>query len=400
MNLAILVALAALWPSPEDKEVERPGPPTRQRRITGTSGPITREVFQEEYSQSADLTARRHPYEGAVYFTRPFKYAVLQGQGVYRYRNQPLHLIHNYTCEQPAEAGQVPWTCKATVFVMKGSQPRGPTPDGMRPREVEDAGVRLITEKEGAEIDGAFEEIAPHPSRPLFAGINHGCCDSPARVSVHDFDGRLLCPPADLYLGDVETGPWDKLPIEADTLRCPGGQRVKVPQSLVEEATSLVRRHGAGVLSRYRLSEASDIQGDWKDYAGRHGHAPVFAYGDYNNDGESDLAFLLPLRRPSRPGVGFGLFCLLSQEDQSFRLMTVEENEHGRVSVHGLETIRPGRHPTLCGLPGTPGPECRDQPKEVALQTDAIHLHAFESSGAFYIWDTGRGTFRRVPVAD
>jgi hypothetical protein len=352
------------------------------------------------YYRSADLPARRHPYAGSLYFTKPFKYAVMQGQGVYGYRDRPLHLIHNYSCEQPAGTAEVPWTCRATVFVMMGSQSWRDIPEGNRPRELEEAGVALIAEKEAVEVDGAFETIAPHPSRPLFAGINHGCCDSPSRVSVHGFDGRLICPPADLYLGDVETGPWDKLPIEAERLRCPGGQRVKVPASLLEDATSVIQLHAARVLSQYRFSEASDLQGDWKDYAGRYGHPPVLAYGDYNGDGESDLAFLLPLRRPSRPGVGFGLFCLLSQEDLSFRLVTIEEDEDSGVSMHGLGTARPGRHPTFCGRPGTPTPECRGQPKEVVLQTDAIHLHAFESSGAFHVWDAARGRFQRVRVAD
>ena len=173
-----------------------------------------------------------------------------------------------------------------------------------------------------------------------------------------------------------------------------------MPPSLLEEATSPIRLHAARVLSRYRLAEASDIQDDWKDYAGRHGHPPVFAYGDYNGDGESDLAFLLPLRMPSRPGDGFGLFCLLSQEDLSFRLLTIEEDEDSRVSALGLGTVRPGRHPTFCGLPGKPPPECRGQPKDVALQTDAIHLYAVEKSGAFYVWDAAKGKFQRVQVAD
>lgn len=379
---AVVLVLVASSSSPPVYEDEYPGPPLRQRTRRGTAGPITYEVFEEVYYRSAVLTDRRHPYAGSLYFTKPFKYAVMQGQGVYGYRDRPLHLIHNYTCEQPAGTAEMPWTCQATVFVMKGSQPWRAIPEANRPRQLEEAGVALIAEKEAAEVEGAFETIAPHPSRPLFAGINHGCCDSPARVSVHGFDGRLFCPPADLCLGDVETGPWDKLPIEADSLHCPGGQRVEVPPSLLEEATSLIQRHAAGILSRYRFSEARDIEGDGKECAGRYGHPPVFACGDYNGDGESDLAFLLPLRRPSRPGVGFGLFCLLSQEDASLRLVTLAEDENGRVSRHGLGTVRPGRH------------------KELTLHTDAIHLHAFESSGAFYVWDAARRRFQRVQVAD
>ena len=400
MNLAILVAFVALWPSPGDKGDERPGPPLKQRTSRGTTGPITYEVFEEVYYRSADLPARRHPYAGSLYFTRQFKYAVMQGQGVYAYSDRPLHLIHNYACEQPAGTAEIPWTCQATVFVMKGSRPWRDIPEDFRPRELEEAGVALIAEKEAVEVDGAFQTIAPHPSRPLFATINHGCCDSPSRVSVHGFDGRLVCPPADLYLGDVETGPWDKLPIEADSLHCPGGQRVKVPASLLEEATSLIQLHAGRLLSRYRLSEASDIQGDWKDYAGRYGHPPVFAYGDYNDDGFPDLAFLLPLRIPSRPGVGFGLFCLLSQEDRSFHLVTIEEDKGSGLYGHGLATVRPGRYPTFCGLPGTPLPDCQGQSKQVSLQADAIHSYAFESSGAFYVWDAARGRFQRVQVAD
>lgn len=394
-----MVALAAYWSAPSPGG-GRPGPPVTQRTSRGTDGPIAYEVFEEVYFRSPELYARRHPYSGAGYFNRPFKHAVLQGQGVYAFRDRPLHLIHNYACEQPAGTAEIPWTCQATVFVMKGSQPWRDVPEGFRPRELEEAGVALIAEKDAVEVDGAFEAIAPHPSRPLFAGINHGCCDSPSRVSVHGFDGRLVCPPADLYLGDVETGPWDALPIEANSLRCPGGQLVKVPPPLLEEATSLVQLHAARVLSRYRFTKASDLQGDWKDYAGRYGHPPVFAYGDYNGDGESDLAFLLPVRTPSRPGAGFGLFGLLSQEDLSFRLVTIEEDEDSSLSQHGLGTVRPGRHPTFCGRPGTPPPECRGQPKEVTLPTDAIHLQAFESSGAFYVWDDAKGRFRRVQVAD
>jgi hypothetical protein len=397
---AAALVLATVSPAVAASEDERSGPPLKQRTERGTSGPFTYEVFAEEYVQSRELSARRHPYAGVIYFTKPFKYAVMQGQGVYRFRDRPLDLIHNYICDQPAGTAEIPWTCQATVFVQKGSQPWRLVPEGLRPHKLEEEGVALIAEKDGAEVDGAFQTIAPHPSRPLFAGINHGCCDSASRVSVHDFDGRLLCPPADLYLGDVETGPWDKLTIEADEIRCPGGQKVKVQPSLLEEATSLIQLHARPLLSRYRLVEASDAREDWKAYAGTHGHPPVFAYGDYNDDGFSDLAFLLPLRRPKRTGVGFGLFCLLSQDDQTLRLVTVEEDTQSRLPVHGLAAARPGRRRTVCGLPGTLRAECQGQTIEVTLQSDAIHLYAFESAAALYVWDATQGRFRRVQIAD
>jgi hypothetical protein len=207
-------------------------------------------------------------------------------------------------------------------------------------------------------------------------------------------------PPADLYLGDVESGPWDKLPIEAGGLRCPDGTRVPVPPSLHEEATTLVREHAGRLLSRYRLSEPGDVQGDWARYASPHGGPPVFAYGDYNDDGMSDLAFLLPLRRPRRLGRGFGVFCLLSQDRGAYRLETVVEDTDGLLSAHGLAVARPGRRSTFCGLPGSPGPECAGQPREVVLQTDAIHVYAFESGADLFAWDAASARFRRVRIAD
>lgn len=385
---------------------ERRGPPIQQVVAKGTIGTIEYEDFREMYHATGDLWARRHPFAGAEFTFVPYRYASMQGRTVFRYRDRRLWLVHNFSCSQPAGTAEVPWTCDAVVFVMKGERPVAERSAGLR---TEEAGYALVDAEEYAEVRGDFDHVDPHPSLPVFAGIQRGCCDSDSVVSIFDHDGAELCPATPLYVGGLDDkGTWDKIRIDNGRVRCPDGQRVDIATSERQSAALLIRSHAPGVLEAYRLPEAGDARGDWQEHRRRTGYLPDHSYGDFNGDGVEDLAFLLPRRaaaepgsKDASPGAGYGLFCLLSRAPEAFRLVPIEEEPSAAVWSHGVATVHPGRYAVLCGQPGAKSlPECRGKPKQIVLKHDAIHRSAFETSSAYYVWDVRRQAFKRVPVSD
>jgi hypothetical protein len=153
----------------------------------------------------------------------------MQGQTVFRRRQEPLWLVHNFYCTQPAMTAQLPWDCAGIVFVLQGAVP----PSGEARQQ---DGFTLVNAEQEVRIEGDFEAIEPHPELPIFAAIRYGCCDSPARVSVHQFDGRTLCEPRELRLEDERWRgePWASIKADAKTVFCLDGTRVPLVSPTIQ----------------------------------------------------------------------------------------------------------------------------------------------------------------------
>jgi hypothetical protein len=229
--LATAIALAGtMLATTEEQSERRSGPPIEQVVRKGAVGPFEFEDFRETYVRSRNLGRRRHPFDGSWYWGQPFRSEVMQGQAVFRHRHRALWLLHNFFCSKPAGTAELPWACEARVLVVRGGRRVAERTPGEHPRRTEDEGFLLLDPETESEIKGDFEMIEPHPELPLFAGLVLGCCDSPSRVSVHDFEGRVLCPTADLYFGLEESPrPWTKMPVDNQRLRCPDGRWVTIP---------------------------------------------------------------------------------------------------------------------------------------------------------------------------
>lgn len=251
----MVVALAAHGLS--TNEQVREGPPTRQIVKKGTIGAsIDYEDFREIYYRSRDLEKRRHPFDGSEYASRPYRVELMQGQAVFRYRERRLWLVHNFFCWQMAGTAQMPWSCEATVFILKGGRPVTDRPPSEQPRRHEEGGFTLLDPEDSAEVSGDFDAVDPHPSQPLFGTVQRGCCGSESRVSIHHLDGRRLCWPSDLLIGwDSESpdnpgaGTWDKVRIEKGRVYCPDGTRVSIEPAVSENQGPGVR--GSGRRSRF-----------------------------------------------------------------------------------------------------------------------------------------------------
>jgi len=144
---------------------------------------------------------------------------VRQGQDVYRWRDRPLSIVHNYFCSSSASGATMPDRCDAVAFVL-----RTPGPDEDRTDYADELG----------RVKGDFGAVEPHPTLPIFAAVLYGWSDRGqddvgALVSVHDLAGRALCRRRYVDLGTEAGEVWPKLPIAGGVLACPGGERVKVP---------------------------------------------------------------------------------------------------------------------------------------------------------------------------
>ena len=400
LGLLLLLSLSDEYPFVAAERSQ--GPPSEQHLKRGTIGSaIDYEDFREIYRRSPELARRRQPYAGVDYLVQPHRAELMQGQAVFTYRAEARVLVHNFFCWQLAGTAQMPWSCESRVFVLTGGRPVTERPRSEWPRQTEESGFTLLDAEDEAQLSGDFDTVQPHPSQPLFATIQLGCCGSPSRVAVHDFRGRTLCPADELLIGlsyraggpDSPTGVWDKLGVEGGRVYCPDGRRTSIETAVAEDPAALIQSHAAALLAEYRLPAGSDLRGEWKDYRWERGHLPVYAWGDFDGDGADDLAFLLPRRGRE---TGFGLFCLVSRGAGAFRLVTLEEDPHSLPWSHGLETVAPGRHAALCGKASARLPDCQGQAREVLLEHDGIHLLAFEGAGAYYVWDDRRRAFQRV----
>ena len=145
--------------------------------------------------------------------------SVRQGQDVYRWRDRPLSIVHNYFCSSSASGATMPDRCDAVAFVL-----RAPGPDEDSSEYADELG----------RVKGDFGTVEPHPTLPIFAAVLYGWSDQGqddggALLSVHDLAGRTLCPRRYVDLGTEAGEVWPKLPIAGGLLACPGGNRVKVP---------------------------------------------------------------------------------------------------------------------------------------------------------------------------
>jgi len=234
LSLLVVWALAAGPPSADAQN--RSGPPLRQALKKGTIGTsIAYEEFREIYDGSQDLAQRRHPFAGSDYVSRPHRAAVMQGQAVFRYRERPLWLVHNFFCWQMAGTAEMPWSCESTVYILKGGHPVTDRPPSERPGSATENGFTLLDPEDSDEVSGDFDAIAPHPGQPLFAAIQRGCCGSESRVSIHDFEGRTLCAPSNLLIDWDDSATWDRVRIEKAQVYCPDGTRASI------EATAAAR---------------------------------------------------------------------------------------------------------------------------------------------------------------
>jgi len=201
---------------------ERPGPQIEQAERRGELGPWQYEDVREEYYRSRHLARRRHPVNGVPYVLEGHRYAVMQGQTTFRHREKPLWLVHNFYCTQPAMTAEMPWDCAGVLFILEGIVPRA------QGHAREEDGFALVDAKDEVRIEGDFHAVEPHPDLPIFAAIREGRGDSPARVTVHHFDGRTLCDVRDLplwYLG-WRGEPWERIKADKDAVSCLDGTRV------------------------------------------------------------------------------------------------------------------------------------------------------------------------------
>lgn len=194
----------------EDSERrEQAGPPIRQATVKGRYGDVEYEDVREIYLRSPLLGKRRSPFPSPFYEASRHRAEVMQGVAVFRYRDRPLWLVHNFYCTTPALAAQMPWTCEATVHV---SWDRG-----------KDGG--------GARVDGNFDLVRPHPTEPLFATLSLGCCGAEHLVAVYDMAGRRLCPERKVDMGAEDPGAsvWDHVRVEGNSMACPAAPASRVP---------------------------------------------------------------------------------------------------------------------------------------------------------------------------
>ena len=262
MWLSLLVLWAVAADEPPATAQTRSGPPIKQIVRKGKIGAsIEYEDFREIYDRSRDLAQRRHPFDGSDYASRPYRVTVMQGQAVFRYRERPLWLLHNFFSWQMAGTAEMPWSCESTVFVLKGGHPVTDRPASERPWRAEEGRFTLLDPEDSAEVSGDFDAIEPHPSQPLFAAIQRGCCGSESRVSIHDFEGRALCAPSNLLIGwDYKTpdqpdvGTWDRVRIEKGRVYCPDGTRASIEAAAAARPERPIRKprvRGSGHRLRY-----------------------------------------------------------------------------------------------------------------------------------------------------
>jgi len=178
-------------------------------------GSIDFERYSEYYRPGHTLLdPDRVPFAGV--FQDTFK-EVRQGQAVYRWRERPLWLVHNFSGRRPTAGAEMPLDYQAKVFIIRTAASGG--------RASPSAVASEVT------VEGNIEAVEPHPALPVFAAIRYGCCDDLSLVAVYDLRGKALCPEVSYYLGnDTGHDVWKKLPIEKGMLTCPDKKPVPVPE--------------------------------------------------------------------------------------------------------------------------------------------------------------------------
>ena len=149
----------------------------------------------------------------------------------------------------------------------------------------------------------------------------------------------------------------------------------------------------SGVLPKgYRVPIESDYIDDWKAFR-KELPEPFVAGGDFNNDGATDEAWLLP-------GTfgGFGLFAFMGSADGAGSVVRLAGAKELKAQWYGIETVLPGQYKTACGKgywACEPG-----EPAILTLTAPAILFQRFESSSSIFWWNAGSGRFTRTWISD
>jgi len=114
--------------------------------------------------------------------------------------------------------------------------------------------------------------------------------------------------------------------------------------------------------------------------------------GDFDGDGESDVAELLV----NRSGQQCGLFVWLSsQSNQPPKPIWQADKGWGTI---GIQAVRPGKYETLCSSDPS---ECEPQtPARVNLKNFGIEFFSHGETRSFVYWDGATKKFLWVPIGD
>jgi hypothetical protein len=143
----------------------------------------------------------------------------------------------------------------------------------------------------------------------------------------------------------------------------------------------------------YRMPTDKDYSGDWQPYRVK-AAKPFTIQADFNGDGLSDEAWLLPSTSPT----GWGMFAFLSLPNGQRQAILLDSSVKEPVQRMGITTVAPGKHQTMCGSGYT-----RCSPGDtgvLTLKLPAISLFVFESANSVFWWDAQAGRFQRTFISD
>lgn len=114
------------------------------------------------------------------------------------------------------------------------------------------------------------------------------------------------------------------------------------------------------------------------------------ARGDFDGDGKEDEARLLV----SSDGKNYGLFVFLA----SGPTVQLDSMEVGWLEVMGIETLPPGKHPTVCGKGYR---DCQTgEPPILDLRLPGIDYFKSESANSAFYWSLPERRFLRSWLSD
>lgn len=145
-----------------------------------------------------------------------------------------------------------------------------------------------------------------------------------------------------------------------------------------------ILRNATHLFTTYRFPDNRDTSENWSGYKMTHGRFPTLCTANFNGDGHPDIAFLLASRRSDQVGV----FCLVSNGNDTFQLVTLEQSKEPLASL-GIQIAPPGQYTTA-----------NDKPTAFDLKIPGIDFFQFECCNSFFVWDLPQKSFIRIWMSD
>ena len=121
----------------------------------------------------------------------------------------------------------------------------------------------------------------------------------------------------------------------------------------------------------YRFPIKTDYSGNWATFRARM-PVPFHVMADFNGDGHSDEAWLLP----AVSGQAWALFVFLKTSTGPYQVVRLEGDSQGPIQRFGIARVEPGRYDTACGKGHL---ECKaDEPEVLELRLPWFEFFVFE----------------------